>query len=123
MTPFGKEVRKMRIDADITMSAMAQGLGKTPSYLSAVELGEKPLSEEFANAIVKYLANLTYFRKNPFDRNYLLRLADRSRHSVSVGALVAEDKEMVAAFARRLPKMPDARRAEVRRVLDDLLKE
>lgn len=123
MTPFGKEIRKLRIDADITMSDMAKGLGKLPSYLSAVELGDKPLSEEFAKAIIGYLRGLPYFRKHRLDEDYLLRLADRTRRTIDVQTLHDRDREVVAAFARRLPHMSAQKRATISKKLEELLAE
>ena len=121
MTPFGKEIRKLRIDADITMSDMAKGLGKLPSYLSAVELGDKPLSDEFAKAIIGYLQTLPYFRKHRLDTEYLLRVADRTRRTVDVHALQDRDRETVAAFARRLPGLSAQKRATVNKKLEEWL--
>lgn len=121
MTPFGKEIRKLRIDADITMSEMAKGLGKLPSYLSAVEIGDKPLSDEFAKAMIGYLRELPYFRKHRLDEGHLFRLADRTRRTVNVQALQDRDREVVAAFARRLPSMSADKRANVNKKLEEWL--
>jgi transcriptional regulator with XRE-family HTH domain len=125
VTPFGKAIRKLRIEAEpkITMSAMAKDLGKLPSYLSDVELGEKQLSDEFAREIIAYLRNHPYFKKYKqlVDEDYLLRLADRTRRTVDVQKLEDREREAVATFARRLPTLPAPKRAQIKKKLEDVL--
>lgn len=125
MTPFGKAIRMLRIQAEprITMSAMAKALEKLPSYLSDVELGEKPLSDEFAKAIIAYLRNHPYFKKHKHlvDEDYLLRLADRTRRTVDVQKLEDREREMVATFARRLPTLPADKRTQLKQKFEDWL--
>ena len=41
ITPFGKYLRKLRIDHDEKLKDMAAKLGVTGSYLSAVEIGKR----------------------------------------------------------------------------------
>ena len=111
MTPFGKEIRKLRIDADITLSDMADGIRKTPSYLSAVELGDKPLSDALVENIIDYLRTLPYFRTHKLDASFLRRLADRTKKAVGIAHLNDQEKEAVAGFARRLPGLSEKKRA------------
>ena len=125
MTPFGKEIRKRRIDADITLSDMAKALDVPPSYLSAVELGDKPLSEALAKRIIDYLQSLPYFREHQLDVDYLIRVADRTRKTVAVDMKVLEDnqKEVVAAFARKLPTLTIQQRASITQKLEEWMKD
>ncbi len=41
MTPFGRRVREHRAKRGITLAQMAEGLGVTPAYLSALEHGRR----------------------------------------------------------------------------------
>ena len=41
MTPFGQRVRDLRSQRGITLAQMAEGLGVTPAYLSALEHGKR----------------------------------------------------------------------------------
>lgn len=41
MTPFGRRVRDLRCRRGITLAQMAEGLGVTPAYLSALEHGKR----------------------------------------------------------------------------------
>ncbi len=99
MTPFGREIRKLRIDADVTMGEMAKQLGKKPSYMSAVELGDKPLSDDLARSIIGYLKSLPYFKHHRLDERYLMRLADRSRNTINVQELPERKGQWLSRFA------------------------
>lgn len=41
MTPFGRRVRELRAARGVTLAQMAQALGVTPAYLSALEHGKR----------------------------------------------------------------------------------
>jgi transcriptional regulator with XRE-family HTH domain len=41
VTPFGQRVRDLRRQRGITLAQMAEGLGVTPAYLSALEHGKR----------------------------------------------------------------------------------
>lgn len=47
MTEIGKFLKKLRIDNGEILLSMAQKLGVTPSFLSAVELGKKKMPYEW----------------------------------------------------------------------------
>ena len=123
MTPFGKEIRRLRNEAEprIFMSKMAKDLGKLPSYLSDVELGEKPLSEDFAKTIIEYLKNHPALKNKRVDVRLLQSLADRSRRNINVEALQEKEREMFAAFARRLPHLPAPKRAKLNQKFEEWL--
>jgi transcriptional regulator with XRE-family HTH domain len=123
MTPFGREIRKIRIDADLTLGEMAVALGKKPSYMSAVELGDKPLSEELTMAIIGYFKSLPYFKHHRLDERLLMRLADRTRKTVNVQALPDRCRENVAAFARRLPGLSARKQTILNEKLEQILSE
>lgn len=41
MTPFGERVRKLRAERGVTLKAMAEAVGVSPAYLSALEHGKR----------------------------------------------------------------------------------
>jgi len=51
VTAFGKELRKMRIDAGEVLKDMAFKLGITSSYLSAIEVGKRTVSDKLLKKI------------------------------------------------------------------------
>jgi len=58
LTPFGKFCRKLRIDKGELLKDMADKLGVTPSYLSAVERGKRNIPKDWFEKISNiYLLN------------------------------------------------------------------
>jgi len=41
MTPFGERMRKLRAERAVTLKAMAEAVGVSPAYLSALEHGKR----------------------------------------------------------------------------------
>jgi transcriptional regulator with XRE-family HTH domain len=41
MTPFGERLRKLRLERNVTLKSMAQTLGVSSAYLSALEHGKR----------------------------------------------------------------------------------
>jgi HTH-type transcriptional regulator, competence development regulator len=105
-TPFGKQVRKHRIDANTLLSHMAAVLKVSPAYLSAVEMGRKPAHDELVRKAV------AYFRSLKIDASDLFALADRTRKEIDVARLKEDERVEFAAFARRLTSMPPPKRQE-----------
>jgi transcriptional regulator with XRE-family HTH domain len=55
LTLFGKSLRKLRIDRDISQSLMAAALGVSPAFLSAVELGKRSAPSHWIGRITECL--------------------------------------------------------------------
>lgn len=51
MTPFGKALRKLRIDRELLLGDMAERLGISASYLSQIETGKKPIPDTFVERL------------------------------------------------------------------------
>lgn len=94
LTEFGKKVRKARIDAGVTMMQMADALGTTPSFLSAMETGRKKVPAEWVSKVERYFAMHGVIVAN------LGTAADASNQSVSLEGLSREHQMLVAGFAR-----------------------
>lgn len=50
-TEYGKYLKKLRIDKDKALAAMAKDMGIAPSYLSAIESGERVIPVDFTEKI------------------------------------------------------------------------
>jgi transcriptional regulator with XRE-family HTH domain len=94
LTEFGKKVRKARIDAGVTMMQMADDLGTTPSFLSAMETGRKKVPTEWVAKIEGF------FSLRGVNVANLGAAADASNQSVSLEGLSREHQMLVAGFAR-----------------------
>ena len=73
ITPFGKAIRKARIDLGVTMSQMAEEIGYPPSYLSMLETGRKHINEDALRKILEYFVFTGVDTK---DFTYLSRISD-----------------------------------------------
>ncbi|MFZ1814856.1 MAG: helix-turn-helix domain-containing protein [Rhizobiaceae bacterium] len=55
MTPFGQRVRELRIQRGVTQKQMAQALGVTPAWLSALEKGTRGRPNwDFVQRVIGY---------------------------------------------------------------------
>lgn len=101
LTPFGVTLRKLRLDKQMRLLDLAEKLGRTSSYVSAIETGKKPIPRGYV-AEVAHAMKLTAAQ-----RDELQRAADRTRRDLSVGDLSESKREFVAEFARRVQTMDD----------------
>ncbi len=53
LTPFGRFIRKYRIDHDILLKHMADKLGLSSAFLSAIENGAKSIPFDFEDKLIK----------------------------------------------------------------------
>ena len=100
LTPFGKHLRKLRIDQGELLKDMAEKLKVTASYLSAVEVGKKAVP-------TAWIATLSETYQSIEERE-LRRLAELSKPEFRVELpRGSEDlrREAVAMFARKVGSM------------------
>lgn len=94
ITEFGAAVRKARIDAKVTMQAMAEDLGVSSAFLSSMEVGRKKISPEWVKKIDGY------FRKKKVKTPDLQKLANVSNKEISLEGMNPQQAMMLAGFAR-----------------------
>lgn len=112
ITPFGKAARKYRIDADVRLKTMADELGVTSAYSSAVETGTKNLNKEYVGKVVKF------FEKKGIDASDLYDLADKSVRTIRLDEYETTPRELVAAFARRCTELSPEQLEEISKILE-----
>ncbi|HEV7256288.1 MAG TPA: helix-turn-helix domain-containing protein [Bosea sp. (in: a-proteobacteria)] len=97
MTPFGRRVRELRAQRGITLAEMAQVLGVTPAYLSALEHGKRGRPTFTLIQGVIHVLGVIWD-----EADELVRLADLShpRVTVDTAGLDAE----ATLFANRLAR-------------------
>ena len=94
LTDFGKAIRTARIETDETLSQMAQAIGTTPAFLSAIETGRKKIPDSWVEKIEAFFRAKGKFIPNLRD------LAAVANDSVSVAGLSPAQQMLVAGFAR-----------------------
>lgn len=111
LTPFGIAVRKLRLDKGLRLIDMAEKLGMSTAFLSAIETGRKPIPHGFVVKVARDLGWAT-------DELALIRRAvDQTRKEVRVDDKKEEDRELIAAFARRLDEVPLATMQQLKKLL------
>ena len=111
LTPFGVEIRKIRLERRMRLLDMAALVGKSVAFLSAIETGRKPIPDGF-------VAHIGHGMSLAAEEIRRLRAAtDRTRKDVRVEDLSHDDRELVAAFARRVDSVPDNLREALKKVV------
>lgn len=116
MTPFGQALRDMRRQRGITQKVLAEAIGVTPAYLSALEHGRRgrPTFE-----LLQRIAG--YFNVIWDDADDLFRLAEASdpKAVLDTAGLPA----IYTAFANRLARQIRTLSPDVIKKLDRILEE
>lgn len=104
MTPFGARLRELRAAKKITLRAMAEGLGVSAAYLSALEHGRRGTPSPGLIHQICEKFDLIWD-----DAHELADLARVSRPRVSLNAsgLTPAQTELANRFARQLRQLPD----------------
>ncbi len=100
LTPFGLTIRRMRLDKNLRLLDLAEALNISTAFLSAIETGRKPIPDGFVVKISRAI-NL-----NRAEIAELTKAADRTRKEVRVADNSEQDRELIAAFARRMDDVP-----------------
>jgi Zn-dependent peptidase ImmA (M78 family)/transcriptional regulator with XRE-family HTH domain len=111
LTPFGIAIRKLRLDKRMRLLDLGERLNKSAAYLSAIETGRKPIPDGFVLDVARAM------RLSTEELSALRKAADRTRKHVAIERLPEDQREIVAAFARRIDKVPENILAELRKII------
>lgn len=97
LTDFGKLIRYYRIEHDIKMKDMAETLEVPPSYLSALEMGRKAVTDGFLKKLI------TVYSFTPHEVKQLTNAAKDSVISVKINLenISQEKRGLALDFARK----------------------
>ena len=114
LTPFGKAVRKLRLDRDEILRDMADKLAVSSAFLSAVETGKKKVPDEMLNELARH------YHLSKGELADLRRLAEDSRQQfkLNVSQTKKETRGLVAAFARKFNELDQKQIDKILRVLN-----
>ena len=98
LTLFGNAVRRLRMDFGLSLKAMADSIGISSAHLSAIEYGEKTLSEKHIAAALGFFSPIA----TPVQLRELRDAAEKSIQAVNTTSLSSDARGFVAAFARKL---------------------
>jgi transcriptional regulator with XRE-family HTH domain len=115
MTPFGERLRALRAERGLALKDMAEALGVTPTYLSALEHGRRGRPNwGFVQRVIQYF-NIIWD-----DAEDLLRLADLShpRITVDTAGLAPAATRLATRLARCVGDLDGADLAAIDAILD-----
>lgn len=114
LTDFGLEVRKLRLDRRMRLKEMAEKLGMTSAFLSAVETGRKSVPAGLAEKIAKLM------ELDEISAARLRRAAAKSIRSIRLDMSQSDEEaqELAVTFARKFPSM---NKDEVQRLMKALV--
>jgi transcriptional regulator with XRE-family HTH domain len=117
VTPFGERLRELRAQRGMTLAQMADALGLSPAYLSALEHGRR--GRPTHALVIAICAHLNIIWD---EADELLRLARLShpRITVDTAGLSPAATELANLLAERIRKLPPDK---VQRMLDMLKSE
>ncbi|MCU7932790.1 MAG: helix-turn-helix domain-containing protein [Candidatus Thiodiazotropha sp. (ex Codakia rugifera)] len=97
LTPFGKAMRKYRVDLGETQMEVARAISVSVAFLSAIETGKKNVPDKVFSRIV------THFGLSTAEIDSMKHLAWISQKEVKINMQKLDNRgrELVAGFARR----------------------
>ncbi|KJV35685.1 helix-turn-helix domain-containing protein [Luteibacter yeojuensis] len=103
LSPFGKLLRKMRIDRDKTLADLAGLANVSTAFVSAVETGRKAVPPSFIDAVTRGLS-LT-----ASEESSLAQAAAGQAKEVTISLANGSDRarELAVAFARRFENLSE----------------
>jgi|GEM_PF-5016037 len=110
---FSEELKNYRLSKNFTQSKMAELIGKSVSFYSALEVGRKPASRLIVDQIVNIFQ---------LDENEAVKLrasAAEVPHQIRMDArnMNADQKNIAMQFARRFESMDEADLEQLRKLL------
>lgn len=113
-TEFGKFLRKLRIDKGEILKNMADKLGMTSSYLSAIECGKRNIPDD----LIEKLTSIYCLDEK--EQQELSIARDRSLNSIEIelSSSSADKRDLALQFARQFNDMDDDVVSQIQRFLN-----
>lgn len=112
LTPFGRTIRKYRIDHGLLLKNMADRLGVSSAYLSALEYGTKPVTKSFEDRLLRN------FDFSGLEKEELLKAIDLSRTEVTFDvANKPLEQQIAGAFCRNFSSLDEKKKKKILELL------
>lgn len=112
LNEFGIFTRKLRIETGQRLKDMADELGISSSYLSATEIGKRPIPVKWLD-ILKTKYNLSHKQYLELERAY-----ENSLDSINIDLNQRDDsdKDLILSFARNFDSLDDKNKEYLRKI-------
>lgn len=113
-SPFGKVLRKFRIDADLTTDDLARVTGVTRQFISYMELGVKPVPMTFIETV------MGIYPKVASERATWIALADQQMREIHIPLHTCDTShhDLAIMFSRRFATLTDAQVSKIKSILN-----
>jgi transcriptional regulator with XRE-family HTH domain len=114
LTPFGRAVRKYRVDRGETQLEVAEAIGVSIAFWSAIETGKKNVPAELLAKVI------SHFKLTGAEANELQTLSWVSQRDVKINMQNLNDRsrELVVGFARKFSSLDEEKQQKLRELLD-----
>lgn len=115
LTPFGRFIRKTRLDTGHLLKETADYLGVTSSYLSAVETGKRKIPADWGEKLA------SFFSLDACARGQLIESIQDSQDELQIdlSGSSKQQRELAFAFARKLEQLDEH---EIQGLIDSIRK-
>lgn len=110
ITPLGMMIRKLRLERQETLGAMAQALDVTSAYLSAVEHGKKSINENLVQQVH------LYFKDSKLSLEDWKSLANDSQPQMKLD--LGSDRALKLKFGRTIDALSEIKKQAIQDLLD-----
>ncbi len=113
LTSIGKFLRKLRIDQGEILKDMADKLGVSVSFLSAVENGKKRMPSTWSKKICEL------YQLSNVEREEFTTAIAETEESIEVNfyGIATKRKELAVSFARKFSDINDEQAEAIKRIL------
>jgi len=116
MTPFGERMRRLRAEKGVTQKEMAEAIGVSAAYLSALEHGRRGVpSWTLLQQIIGYF-NIIWDEADQLQR---LAMLSHPRVTIDTSGLSPQATELANLLARRIAELDEPSIAALLAILRD----
>lgn len=114
LTPYGVEVRKMRIEAQVKLADHAKFVGKSAALLSGMETGRKTITEEVIKKTIQYFARYDINAEQLWEKAEL----SKKEFAMMWDDYALEDRRLLHQFASRFPSLSEQQKDLIREIVN-----
>lgn len=114
LTKFGKQLRKIRIEKEEKLRNMADKLGVTVAYLSAVENGKRAVPDNWVYTLIEK------YEMSDYDAKKLQEAAYENKNDVTIDLSNTQNVDVALSFARKFKNLTVEQANELQKMLDKI---
>ncbi len=115
LNALGRELRKLRIDRGEIIKTMAENLGYSPSYLSAIEMGRREVPKDLVDKVVEI------YDLEELEAKRLIKARNETINTVNIDLKNASalKRNLAFALASNINGLSDDKKMEIIKMLEE----